>query len=109
MPPTLKDRNGAIVGYTVVLTNSETNEQFTYSVEMLSFQVERKYSYIYHSTVKSLCSSYNIGLSSFTVFEVSVSAQTESGRGPNSEPVYVKTSESGMDIIISYFLMFCYS
>ena len=41
MPPTLRDRNGVIVGYTVILTNSETMEQFTYSVEMLSFQVER--------------------------------------------------------------------
>lgn len=67
MPPTLKDRNGAIVGYTVVLTNSETNEQFIYSVEMLSFQVERKYSYIYHSTVKSLCSSYNRSLEFYSL------------------------------------------
>lgn len=51
MPPALKDRNGAIVGYTVVLTNSETMEQFTYNVEMLSFQVERMFCVLYEGYI----------------------------------------------------------
>ena len=40
MPPELRQRNGLITGYIMILTNLESSDQLTYNVEVLNVHVE---------------------------------------------------------------------
>ena len=40
MPPEIRQRNGLITGYVVILTNCETADQLTYNVKNLNLHVE---------------------------------------------------------------------
>ena len=40
MPPEIRQRNGLITGYVVILANLETSDQLIYNVEALNLHVE---------------------------------------------------------------------
>ena len=40
MPPEIRQRNGLITGYVVILTNLESSDQLTYNVDLLNVHVE---------------------------------------------------------------------
>jgi len=75
--PLESERNGDIIGYTVNVTNLDSQQVQQFSV--------------------GLVSNYTIyNLKPFTIYESTVSARTSVGFGPYSSSVYVTTLEDGM-------------
>ncbi len=72
-PPPLEYQNGDIIGYTVNVTDTETQQFTTQSTNITV------------STLKP-----------FTVYFLTVAARTSAGIGPFSSPVSIKTHEDGM-------------
>ena len=76
------DRNGAITGYFVNVTNVENGiavQLFTSSTALIVDSLEP-----------------------FTVYNITIAAQTAVGAGPYSIDLFTKTKEDGMTIIICF-------
>ena len=77
-PPPVEDRNGAITGYTIQVTNAGTEETFTVTSQGSSTEIR--------------------SLRPFTTYTCVVAAQTSAGIGPYSTTVMIRTDEAGESV-----------